>query len=185
MVSYFRTQEKKSLGSFWETVILNKEVEHAHQESEYLGLVVEEPEEFEGKLSRNSADLQTYELSDVSQTAQWANDVHRHHRHSSTTSERTVFGLHSTVHSDDSLHDSPRKRLSKRSFLRRVGTSAFAVAERVLVIAGFTQLLTGIVVYTGTFTFPLWLSSPNLLIFAGGCRENYLNGCMAHLISMC
>ena len=149
-MAYYRSQEKKSLGSFWETVILNKEVEHGHQE--YLELIVEEPEEFEGKLSRNSADLQTYELSDVSQTAQWANDVHRHHRHSSTTSERTVVGL---VHSDDTLHDSTRKRLSKRSFLCQMGTIAFAVAERVLVFAGFAQLLTGIVVYTGTFTIPL------------------------------
>lgn len=164
MVTYFRSQAKKSLVSFWETVILNKEVEHGHQDSEYLGLVVEEPEDFEGKLLRNSVDLQTCERSGVSQTALWANDVHRHHRHSSTTSERTVFGLHSTVHSDDTFHDSTRKRLSKRSFLRRLGTGALAVAERVLVFAGFAQLLTGIVVYTG------------------GCRGNYLNGCMAHLI---
>lgn len=154
-MTYFRSQAKKSLVSFWETVILNKEVEHGHQDSEYLGLVVEEPEDFEGKLLRNSADLQTCERSDVSQTARWANDVHRHHRHSSTTSERTVFGLHSTVHSDDTFHDSTRKRLSKRSFLRRMGTGALAVAERVLVFAGFAQLLTGIVVYTGTFTIPL------------------------------
>jgi hypothetical protein len=152
MVTYFRSQEKKSLGSFWEIVILNKEVEHGHQDPEFMGLIVEEPEEFEGKLSRNSADVRTYELSDVSQTAQWANDVHRHHRHSSTTSDRTIFG---TVHSDDTLHDSTRKRLSKGSLLRRMGTSAFAVAERVLVFAGFAQLLTGIVVYTGTFTIPL------------------------------
>ncbi|KAJ6582101.1 cytoplasmic protein [Mycena capillaripes] len=49
--------------------------------------------------------------------------------------------------------------------LRRIGRAAFAATERALVFAGFALLLTGIVIYTG------------------GCRSNYLNNCLAHLIS--
>ena len=52
-----------------------------------------------------------------------------------------------------------------RSVLRFVGQAAFATAERSLVFAGLMQVTTGIVVYTG------------------GCRGNYINGCLAHLIS--
>jgi len=48
--------------------------------------------------------------------------------------------------------------------LRLVGQIAFAVTERFLIFAGFAQLLIGIVTYTG------------------GCRQNYINGCLVHLI---
>ncbi|KAF7352908.1 hypothetical protein MVEN_01258100 [Mycena venus] len=76
-------------------------------------------------------------------------------------SDGTLFGPPSP-HSEETLHEihfPPRI-----SLLRRIGRAAFATAERALVVAGFGLLLSGIVVYTG------------------GCRQHYINGCLAHLI---
>ncbi|KAJ7086752.1 hypothetical protein C8R44DRAFT_820961 [Mycena epipterygia] len=90
-------------------------------------------------------------------TEQWANHV----RLNSTMSDGTLFGP-ASPHSDETLHDihfAPRI-----SLLRRVGGAAFAATESALVIAGFGLFLTGIVIYTG------------------GCRQSYINGCLAHLI---
>ncbi|KAI9513174.1 hypothetical protein F5148DRAFT_1273139 [Russula earlei] len=47
---------------------------------------------------------------------------------------------------------------------RRLGQLLFATLQRFLVFAGFAQFMHGIVIYTG------------------GCRGNYLNGCLAHVI---
>lgn len=72
--------------------------------------------------------------------------------------------------SDDTLHDfmhdlqQPTFR-KKGNIRKRIASTTFAIVERSLVFAGFIQVLTGIVTYTG------------------GCRQNYLNGCLAHLIS--
>lgn len=44
---------------------------------------------------------------------------------------------------------------------------AVALAEWVLLVLGFFQLVTGATVYSGI------------------CRATYLNGCMGHLISKC
>lgn len=56
-------------------------------------------------------------------------------------------------------------RFNRGTFFRKLGRGSFATAERVLVFLGFMQVLTGIVDYTG------------------GCRQHWLNGCLAHLIS--
>ncbi|KAF7356185.1 hypothetical protein MVEN_00949800 [Mycena venus] len=48
--------------------------------------------------------------------------------------------------------------------LRRIAGAVYSIAERILFFAGFALLLSGVVVYTG------------------GCRQNYINGCLAHLI---
>jgi hypothetical protein len=62
-------------------------------------------------------------------------------------------------------HDSHDSHDRLRLMFYRFGCIAFATAERSLVILAFVQLLSGLTVYSGI------------------CRGNYLNGCMAHLIS--
>ena len=85
-----------------------------------------------------------------------------------------MFESHSprgSVHSDETLHSDEfhplgwLKGTSKSGALRKVGNAVFATAERTVVFMGLMQVITGIVIYTG------------------GCRENYVNGCLAHLIS--
>ena len=71
---------------------------------------------------------------------------------------------HHSISSDDTLHDIIPPSNSKKTWYRKVGSAVFATLERVLVFAGFLQLLTGIVVYTG------------------GCRGDHVNICLAHLI---
>jgi len=66
--------------------------------------------------------------------------------------------------SDDTLQDQDHV-VKAIPLSRRVGSLAFGTLERILVFAGFAQLMHGVVIYTG------------------GCREKYLNGCLAHIIS--
>ncbi|KAI0265166.1 hypothetical protein BC834DRAFT_843769 [Gloeopeniophorella convolvens] len=179
LLSYVRvlkTDDKFTIRSFWNSVILGREERHTLgiNDAEYTNLVVEEPEEMEDlKVHIHSDGRVVFAaaegLNDQDETAQWANHV----RHSSDefpetpASERTLFGPRSprgSQHSDDTLHD--HNRFSKDvSLLRRAGQLAFATLERSLVFAGFAQLMHGVVIYTG------------------GCRESYVNGCLAHVIS--
>lgn len=184
--------DKFAFKTLWSAVILGKE-HISGISAEYANLVVEDPEELDeaelkvkevdhpssGENSeRHSAEVVFDEHGeDRDGTAQWANDVRRHRRnHSyamSAASDRTLFTggpRPPRRDSDDSLHETGGSWLSwlprnRATFLRRFGRAAFATAERVLVFAGFMQVLTGIVEYTG------------------GCRQNWLNGCLAHLIS--
>ncbi|KXN86383.1 hypothetical protein AN958_10245 [Leucoagaricus sp. SymC.cos] len=159
-VAFVRSEEPKSFKLFWNRIVLNKDINRVGSGPEYTGLVVEEPEELEmPKISRESSDG-----SALRETAQWANDVHNHRRNFSIVSEGTIFGSHSPTHSDITLDGKLRRNGKSSGLLVRVGNVAFTVLERALVFAGFGQLLTGIVIYTG------------------GCRENYENGCLAHLI---
>ncbi|KAJ3575156.1 hypothetical protein NP233_g1288 [Leucocoprinus birnbaumii] len=159
-VSFVRSDEPRSLKLFWNWVVLNKDANHLRSGPEYMGLIVEEPEVLEmPQISRQSSDDGT-----LGETAQWANDVHHHHRNFSLASDGTVFGSRSPTHSDITLDAKQRRHTKSESAIARVGNGAFAILERFLVVAGFAQLLTGIVIYTG------------------GCRQNYENGCLAHLI---
>ena len=56
------------------------------------------------------------------------------------------------------------------------------MTERVLVFAGFAQVLSVIVVYTGKQAYE-YLASPLVTDCPGGCRGGYINVCLAHLIS--
>ncbi|KAJ7178140.1 hypothetical protein C8R46DRAFT_889052 [Mycena filopes] len=76
-------------------------------------------------------------------------------------SEEPVSFNHGNAEQYVPSHSSP---LPRASLPRRIGRAAFAITERVLVLAGFGLFLTGIIVYTG------------------GCRQNFLNVCLAHLI---
>jgi hypothetical protein len=157
---FFRSGQKFHLKPFWSLVILGKEEPAVLDGPEYAGLVNEEPDELE-MLSPTSPPPHKRVHYDhdpqVHDTAQWANEVRRHRRDYSVASETTVFGRHS----DDDIEPRPAK---KAPLAQRIGSGVFATLERALVFGGFAQTLTGIVIYTG------------------GCRENYLNGCLAHLI---
>jgi hypothetical protein len=184
LVVYFKSGDRVrfNLKPFWQTVVLGREDILVGSDAEYAGLVVEEPEESEEaelksidnateplhvRRNQNVAPLQGLE-----QTTRWKNHVQHNHHHQfshSATSERTLFDAYSPtkLYSDDTLHqmDGHHEVKPKIPLLRRMAQGAFGTAERALVFAGFVQLLSGIVVYTG------------------GCRESYINVCLAHLIS--
>ncbi|KAF7776057.1 hypothetical protein Agabi119p4_4450 [Agaricus bisporus var. burnettii] len=161
-ISFVRDNEPKSPVKFWRWVVLNKEIGHLRSGPEYTSLVMEEPEE---KFGSNIMSRESSDEADLQETAQWANDVQNHRRNYSMASDRTACGSRSPTHSDSTLQDAKHGRNTKaQSLTLRVGNVVLTVLERSLVVAGFAQVLTGIAVYTG------------------GCRENYLNGCLAHLI---
>lgn len=185
-------EDRFSFKTFWNYVILDREQQLSGAEAEYTNLVVDDPEELDDvelkakDIEEESipvrharivepirTDLDMHEQDDHDDTAQWANDVRRHRRHvsypHSAASERTLFGAHSPHRSDESLHENeyvyPWQGKDKREVLRFIGRATFAVCERILVFAGFMQVTSGIVVYTGA------------------CRGGLINSCLAHLIS--
>ncbi|KAG6837969.1 hypothetical protein H0H93_008363 [Arthromyces matolae] len=172
IVAFFRSDVKFTLKAFWQTAILGRRNDHDRFGAEYTGLVVGEAEEFEeAKLGLSSPDRVSGDLDPIDEytgdTAQWANNVHHHHRHyrrQSTASEGTVFGTSSPTRSSDKIQEVKGALISKAGLVQRISKGIFAVVERSLVFAGLWQTLLGIVIYTG------------------GCRQNYLNGCLAHLI---
>jgi hypothetical protein len=181
---------KFSFKPFWRNVVLGREV--GNLTPLYTSLDVEEPSEFEAiqmkppRLAENQEALHVQrdhpfspvqarysDDEDDDETASWADfragQGHRHTR--SSSSERTVFEAdppRGSRHSDDTLYDFKRPGVIKPRvpLIRRIAQGAFATLERVLVFAAFGVTLSGIVVYTG------------------GCRGNYINGCLAHLISV-
>ncbi|KAF8915894.1 hypothetical protein CPB85DRAFT_1217140 [Mucidula mucida] len=174
ILSFVRSGERLALKPFWNVAILGRDSAWLKGSSpEYAGLVTEEPEEYElddplkDVPSPTTSDRHVHydEATIHGDTAQWANNVNRHHREfsQSAASDRTLFGERS-IHSDDGAMDFKSKAHSKRSLLQQIGTGVFATVERSLVVAGFGQLILGVVIYTG------------------GCRGNYTNGCLAHLI---
>lgn len=182
-----------SFKTLWNYVILDRDEHFPGAEAEYTNLVYSDPEELEeAELKTKDVEDESIQVrrarivepirtdldmdhrqDEQDETAQWANDVRRHRRHvsypHSAASERTLFGVHSPHRSDESLHETepvyPWQGKSKREVLRFIGRAAFAIGERVLVFAGFMQVISGIVVYTG------------------GCRGGSINICLAHLIS--
>ena len=181
-VKAVRSGDEFSIRTFWRAVV-GREEQHVGLGGEYTNLVSEEPEELEEDLKapvtrdaihvrrdRHMEPVDTHGLSGSNddETVQWANDVrHHHHYPEIAASERTLFGPRSprsSQLSDDTLHETTRYA-TKASRIRKVGHVAFAALERTLVFAAFGQLLFGVTVYTG------------------GCRDKYVNGCLAHLIS--
>lgn len=190
-------EEKFAFKSCWNIVVLDREVQDSATSAEYTNLVVSDPDEYD------AAELKAQEIEDGEQpqggptnsrrarfvepintaytpdhpeeeqnTVQWTNNVHDDSYPRSAASERTVFGPRSprnSLHSDETLQQELGQwmRSNKTPLLRRIGRGVFATAERSLVFAGLMQTISGIVIYTG------------------GCRQNYLNGCLAHLISEC
>lgn len=189
-------EERFAWKSCWNTVVLDREdaLRGVALGAEYTNLVSEEPEEYDAAAELKARAIESDEVpepihvrraqpvgpidttlsprSSTDEDGHWANDVPRHNVYPhSAASERTVFG-HSprgSIHSDETLHETTQrfsiKNVNKRTLLKKIGRGAFATAERALVFAGYMQTITGIVIYTG------------------GCRESFVNGCLAHLIS--
>ena len=157
----FIKSPNKSLKSFWRC-ILNQKVEDV-KTSEYDALIPNGSDIYSSvKLGHSSVELnnnvERRDDMDAHEAEQWANIGHQPRRHYST-------------------------HVLSRA-LRLVGRSTFAVIERFLIFAGFAQFLIGIVTYTGkgsAFTS----HETCFIFFVGGCRQNYVNGCLAHLISTC
>ena len=166
--SYVERVGGLSFRSFWNRVILSKGADHVSSiNDEYTSLVMEESEESEiPKTRRVYCDdrfvVATDDANAHDGTHEWVNKV-RQASPESPMSDHTFVG-HQSQHSDDTLHDQDRV-VKDIPFSRRIGKLAFGTLERTLVFAGFAQLMHGIVIYTG------------------GCRGGYLNGCLAHIIS--
>ncbi|THH33652.1 hypothetical protein EUX98_g527 [Antrodiella citrinella] len=171
-------EETFGVRAAWNIIVLDREAHTRADPAEYSNLVAE-PEEYD------AAELKAREMEeeaeaepihirrahfvepidtsiapnhdnhddhdDHDETAQWANSVE-------------PPGDRGSLHSDDTLHETTHWISTKTSLLKRIGRGIFATAERILVFAGYLQVVTGIVDYTG------------------GCRQNWINGCLAHLI---
>ncbi|KAJ7699940.1 hypothetical protein B0H17DRAFT_1047790 [Mycena rosella] len=161
-VTFLRSARHYTLKDFWKALSGRGDSESGNTGPEYIGLVDEELDLTEDvKNHRHSYDdpnpARNHDF-DHRNTEQWASHV----RLNSTMSDGTLESGPASPHSEITLHDihfTPRI-----SLLRRAGRIAFAATEGSLLVAGFGLLLTGIVIYTG------------------GCRQNYLNVCLAHLI---
>ncbi|KAG2146682.1 hypothetical protein DEU56DRAFT_785860 [Suillus clintonianus] len=189
LYAFIRSRSKFALKPFWRNIVLGRN-EVYDVTAKYTGLDMEEPREFEVAemkplrpaetrqpfhVRRNQpiATTQAQDLYDAvdDETAPWVNNsqLGSSHYTQSNLSERIVFEADSpqgSRHSDDTLHDFKLPDLiePQAPLIRRIGQGAFATLERALVFAAFGMTLSGIVVYTG------------------GCRESYINGCLAHLI---
>ena len=187
---YCRGDEKFTIKAFWRRAILGRDPEeHADPlEPLYTGV---SPEEVEEHIPLSPVGGSSVPEGYNDRTTQWANDVHspppplqheyerRHYRHQSTLSEGTLYGNPSPMRSFDKLQQT--REDSTPSLSRRLHRICYAVLERYLVFVGLAQLLTGIVTYTGTS--PATCHITDIHTYTGGCRGNYENGCLAHLIS--
>lgn len=184
LIAFFRAiksgDHKFSFSSLWNTAILGKDTPILGSSVEYTSLAADlgedgyelEEAELKGVIpdsdqihssrrpqgSRSPPKAVSFDEEDNGETIEW-----------SPTSDRTaVSGRFHTrnhsIHSDDTLHDAVLQMNVRKPWYRKLGTATFATLERILVFAGFVQLLTGIVVYTG------------------GCRGDHINICLAHLI---
>lgn len=181
VLSYVRSIERDgdiSFRSFWNRVILlSQGADHVSdiRNPEYTSLVTQESEGLE-EIPKTGAyrDRLIAATDDAimrDETEQWVDEVRLDTEASteSPVSDRTFVGhghrfSRDSQHSDDTLQDQDGA-VKVIPLSRRVGSLAFGALERFLVFAGFAQLMHGVVIYTG------------------GCRENYVNGCLAHIIS--
>lgn len=176
---FFKGSHPKTLGEFWSSVILNK---FPASEPEYASLAHEELAEY------YELDQERVEASHNHRRSSSSESLSNEHRqwHHSNASQGTFVNATPTASthrhakhvslistfSDDTLH-LPVQRLPTNSqdefeslpLKYRIGRILLATAERLLVILGFVQLISGVTVYSGI------------------CRGNYRNGCLAHLIS--
>ncbi|KAI6034255.1 hypothetical protein BKA83DRAFT_299309 [Pisolithus microcarpus] len=138
--------------SLWRTVVLGREPHDLS--SDYTGLGTSRLQSNSPSADSETADLERY-------ATRWVNESSPHPAHRSTFSAASDRTLFDPRHSEETLRDvfPPFARL-----VQRVTAIVRATLERSLVFAAFGLTLTGIVVYTG------------------GCRNNYINGCLAHLI---
>ncbi|KAF8529221.1 hypothetical protein BU17DRAFT_37380 [Hysterangium stoloniferum] len=177
---FARYCQHKNIRAFWNIVILDQA---RQSDPEYTALAQEvQSENEEIKLEYACSPQDTLDRSSIesvhmpsseSETHEWPRSISsqdtfiNHHSHDQRHSR---YRSTSSNYSDDTLHNpnlpihrnaNDFEHSSRWSQVRQV---AIGTAERCLVLLAFAQLLSGITVYSGI------------------CRENYLNGCMAHLI---
>jgi hypothetical protein len=176
LLTYIRNGEKFGTKRFWTLVVLDQK-ERSGNGPEYIELITDSPEEIEcttldgsrkAVLAARESEEGHFEEHDAADTIHWSNlqrDHRHHHRHSSSmASDQTLFHP-GARDSDDDLCPSKRQGGPQATLLSRVGTVILATLERSLIFVAWALSLTGIVTYTGI------------------CRGNYINGCLAHLIS--
>jgi hypothetical protein len=161
ILTFLRSGEKFVPKNFWATVVLDK----GHTPSigpEYTELVLGNPDEIDGAnpglADKESGSPRQSVEGRSSEVHHW----HGHHHSRSSSSEQSLSPSGARDNNDDDLY--PLRRI-KPSLLGRVATGILATLERALIFAAWEVVLTGIVTYTGI------------------CRQNYINGCLAHLIS--
>jgi len=181
VLSYVRSIERDggfSFRSFWNRVILSHGADHVSDinSADYTSLVTEESEGLDVTPKTGAYRDRVIAATDDAimhddETQQWVDKVRLDTEAlpESPVSDRTFVGhrhrfSRDSQDSDDTLQDQDRV-VNVTPLSRRVGSLAFGTLERFLVFAGFAQVMHGVVIYTG------------------GCRENYLNGCLAHIIS--
>lgn len=182
LIAYVRSiasgDQQLTFHSVWNTAILGKGTPLLGSSAEYTTLVVdagdEEYEEAELKGATTDSDrlgasrqprgspplpkVVSFDDEEYNaQTIEWSPQT--------PTSDPGRFHTRNhSVRSDDTLHDIASEMNDSKPWYKKVGSAVFATLERILVFAGFAQLLTGVVVYTG------------------GCRGSHVNICLAHLI---
>lgn len=202
--TWFQSHDQ-SFKSFYDIVFLAKESELRAEDFEYTGLVNgqehEEPTEYETETKpsqsyfsspsgRHAHFAEAGSTTDVplhadgNDSDDWSNEGA--HTPEAKSYERSPYQRHTarqhsviSDRSDITLRDpsSPISPTPERSpspapesrkpTLRRIASAAVTLSERLLVFLAWVMMLSGISVYTGI------------------CRQNYLNGCLAHLISQC
>ncbi|KAI6003871.1 hypothetical protein EDD15DRAFT_2456938 [Pisolithus albus] len=176
LYAYLRGDDKFTFKSLWRNVVLGREPHDLS--SDYTGLVAEDREEYDeikplNNASQRTSRLQSHSLPADSETVdlehyttRWVNESLPHPAHRSTFSAASDRTLFDPRHSEETLRDvfPPFVSRPSKPLVQRVTAIARAILERSLVFAAFGLTLTGIVVYSG------------------GCRNNYINGCLAHLI---
>jgi hypothetical protein len=164
-LAFIRSGDKLTLRSFWTVVNQDREQHHDFSDPEYTGLVEDESEALE--------EVGPIYLQHAEEFGQNETQDHQHNHEKGTL--RTSLQRRLTVIPSPQpespngtlcepvydRHDRPKVPL-----LGRIGKIAYAVAERLLVVAGFAHVVIGIVTYTG------------------GCRDYYLPPCLGHTISM-
>ncbi|GJJ07633.1 hypothetical protein Clacol_001837 [Clathrus columnatus] len=166
-LTFFKSAEPKTTRGFWSNVILN---ESRTSEPEYVSLVHEEPVEYleleHGRATTSSGhnDDSRVSSSDSLQNEhpQWhhsnvsqgtfvnAAPTNRHRRHISMIS----------TFSDDTLHNPIQQRSRTGSqdessevvpLKIRIGRILLATVERILILSGYVQLVSGLTVYSGAW----------------------------------
>lgn len=156
LMSVYRKEQSFSCASLWRAAASDQERHSSLQTNltKYSSVISDEPEEYHALAS----------IPEV-EDGEWAN--HTRQAHSRHLSESTLYEPGSPGGkrrgSDETLHD-VGGAYAPRSRIQRVGNALFSTLERILVFAAFGQVIEGVIVYVG------------------GCRANYLNSCLAHLI---
>jgi hypothetical protein len=158
IVSFIRSRQRFALKPFWNNVILGRDSDVSGGDAEYAHLVSDEPGEIMLSESKPSSPTKQvhYELEEEEDlepngTAEWANNVRSHRRFYSHGSEATL--VRSRSHTSDETLDQvdDHKAGPKKPLLKRIASTAFDWTEKGLVLAGFSQVLLGIIIYTGAF----------------------------------